>query len=115
MFGIAWLESKIAKILLLIGFLLTIILIIRDDIHVRANYEQASNNLIAIEKQQVLEQKLEIEVREKQDENFQTQNKALLEMHEKGYLADPNGDNPDWMCASPTGCYKAESSIESSK
>lgn len=115
MIGINWLQAKIVGIILLFAFFIIFILLIRDDIKVRYQYDQANKNLIAIANQQAFEQKLAIEVKERQDENFKTQNKALLEMHQKGYLADPHGDNPDWMCASPGGCDKAKSPSESSK
>lgn len=105
MFGIAWLSSKLSGLIALLILIGVFILIVRDDIHVRSNYAQSTASLLAIAKQQALEEKLAVEIKEKQDENFKTQDKALLEMHEKGYLGNSSSDNPDWMCASASGCH----------
>lgn len=102
---IGWLQAKIIAIILVIAFISAFIIVIRDDVQSRSRYEQANNNLIAIAKQQAINDKLIADVEKKQDEANQEQNKALVEMHNKGYLSDSHGDNPDWMCASSSGCH----------
>ena len=96
---------KVYAAIFVVAIVFALAVFIRDDIKMRSMYNQANESLIQIQRQYALNEKLQKEVMAKQDENNQKQDKALVEMHNKGYLGDSNGDNPDWMCSSDTGCH----------
>ena len=110
---ISALIEKYFPYILIASLLFTVWGLIKYNSHLKKEYTTVNNELTELANQQAINDKLISEVRVKQDENDQNQKNALVQMHNKGYLPDSNGDNPDWMCASPDGCRKDQSTLES--
>jgi len=70
---------------------------VNDYIKVKGAYRISQKTIKILEHRRTVLDKIMLKVEKKQNEIFDKQNKALLEMDRKGYITSGDGSNPIWM------------------
>lgn len=74
---------------------------VNDYINLRASLSVSKKTIDVLQHRRKVTDKLMLIVERRQNENFNRQTKALLEMDKKGYIYTDDGSNPKWMRYQP--------------
>lgn len=86
--------SKIVIYTLIVGFLSYFI---NDYINLKSAYRVSQKTVEVLQNRRKVVDIEMLSVEKRQNDNFVTQNKYLLEMDKKGYISTRDGRTPSWM------------------